>query len=771
MTLEANPTFICVKLDFKNAFNEASRARVVEALEEEESLKHLAQFAGMVLTPVSGLESGGVMWGEAQEGQTQGDPLSGPFFCVTIHRDVRKADQALRQSGGMVRCGWDDGYFVGPKEDVFKALDVFSRDVNTKAGLVLQVTKSEVYSASGVMPTEAPTGFVNAGLEVQEQFQPGFLCYGVPIGTETYVTSMLDTKIKELEGEVEKMCQTLDSSRQSIWAMLTSSTCQKLDYWLTLVYPRQMQEAASKMDKLVLRVIQKIIGLEIPLTGGQDDWNSSINVPIENLQGKSFQEWVLRLPVRLGGLGIRSTLETRHAAFIGGVEQALPHFTNREGVCDQLRPIIGDFSGSSDTRWERLINSGCRTGSEFAECWNIIKEEVSQCYRYLQRGMELSPLNKPAHAAGDGRDDGTTRKIIVQHREEVREAVLRESLSRRRERQSRQVMAWTNRDKLSTAWLQSLPGPDGFSNPEMSEALALMLCMPSPACQDRVGQKVGKAVVDIYGDNVMTQVLPGDSWRTKHDRIKMKINSLCSWARVPTTVEVWGLFSHLIPARDMSKFESGRARQALVPDFRFNLPSDLGDSQVKLAELKALNCCKTWYTPGAGGNVRATDKRAAGLQSIYTQKARKVDQDIIGTPAGTRGPVERKLEEFGEIMGLCFGAWGEGSRDVHDLVEVLAKSRLKAQMLEVGRHDEGSNNELALVTGQIRRKLSETVVKSQVNCLLSRLHQVGPGSKNLAKKRQWALQMDEKMKKDNRAQWLRRIEGVNTLRKGMIRTL
>ena len=117
-------------------------------------------------------------------------------------------------------------------------------------------------------------------------------------------------------------------------------------------------------------------------------------------------------------------------------------------------------------------------------------------------------------------------------------------------------------------------------------------------------------------------------------------------------------------------------------------------------------------------------------------------------------------------MGLCFGAWGEGSRDVHELVDVLAKSRLKAQMLEVGRHDEGSNNELALVTGQIRRKLSETVVKSQVNCLLSRLHQVGPGNKQLAKKRQWALQMDEKMRKERNAHWLRRIEGVNTLRKG-----
>ena len=92
----------------------------------------------------------------------------------------------------------------------------------------------------------------------------------------------------------------------------------------------------------------------------------------------------------------------------------------------------------------------------------------------------------------------------------------------------------------------------------------------------------------------------------------MKINSMCSsaWARVPTTVEVWGLFSLLIPARDMSKYESGSAKQSLVPDFRFNLPTDLGDSQVKLAELSVMNCYKTGYSSGAGGKVRTTDKRA-----------------------------------------------------------------------------------------------------------------------------------------------------------------
>ena len=70
------------------------------------------------------------------------------------------------------------------------------------------------------------------------------------------------------------------------------------------------------------------------------------------------------------------------------------------------------------------------------------------------------------------------------------------------------MVAWANRDKLSTALLQGLPGPHGLSNAEFSEALALVLCMPSHACRDRVGHKVGKNVVDVYGDNVMSESLP-----------------------------------------------------------------------------------------------------------------------------------------------------------------------------------------------------------------------------------------------------------------------
>ena len=285
---------------------------------------------------------------------------------------------------------------------------------------------------------------------VQDHFQPGFLCYGVPIGTDEYVLNMLDSKINELEEEMENMCSTLDSSRQSMWAMLRSSTSQKLDYWLTLVYPSVMRKAAERMDSLVLRVLQKMVGSEIPMDGGEDEWNKSINVPIGSLTGKSFQNWVLRLPIRLGGMGIRSCVETSPAAFIGGIEQSLPHFTKNGGVCLQLTDVVGTFE-ESNSRWQTLMHSGSRTGKEFENSWNSLKEEVDQCHQYLSKDNELSPLKIEAEGAGQGREDGGTRRIIVKHREELREAVMREALSRQQRSNDRHLIAWTNRDKLSTA--------------------------------------------------------------------------------------------------------------------------------------------------------------------------------------------------------------------------------------------------------------------------------------------------------------------------------
>ena len=43
--MEANPTFVLVKCDIKNAFNSISRSRILQVLETEESLKRLSWHA------------------------------------------------------------------------------------------------------------------------------------------------------------------------------------------------------------------------------------------------------------------------------------------------------------------------------------------------------------------------------------------------------------------------------------------------------------------------------------------------------------------------------------------------------------------------------------------------------------------------------------------------------------------------------------------------------------------------------------------------------
>ena len=81
----------------------------------------------------------------------------------------------------------------------------------------------------------------------------------------------------------------------------------------------------------------------------------------------------------------------------------------------------------------------------------------------------------------------------------------------------------------------------------------------------------------------------------------------------------------------------------------------------------------------------------------YLPKARELDRQYSGVEQGTVGPVQRKLESFGEVKGLVFGAFGEGSEDVHSLVQNLASCRARTLSLQRGR--ECGEGELGLIVG------------------------------------------------------------------------
>ena len=187
------------------------------------------------------------------------------------------------------------------------------------------------------------------------------------------------------------------------------------------------------------------------------------------------------------------------------------------------------------------------------------------------------------------------------------------------------------------------------------EAHLRKLATPSPACRNKVGQRIGRTIVDKYGDKVMAGQLPGDTW-LEADRL--------------------------------------------------------------------------------GG-----------------------DHDVQ-----EMGPVERKLLQYGNLVGLVVGAFGEGSEDLHSLVQSLAESKVNAMGLRRG--GQASDEELGIVIGQIRRSLSTTFVRAQAQCLLSRLNCTGQGFAQAFKRRNWAIVEDERMRKERSAQWIGRDRGRNLVRRG-----
>ena len=66
--------------------------------------------------------------------------------------------------------------------------------------------------------------------------------------------------------------------------------------------------------------------------------------------------------------------------------------------------------------------------------------------------------------------------------------------------------------------------------------------------------------------------------------------------------------------------------------------------------------------------MKAVGRRARVLTEEFTKKARNLDRVYGGVAGGTVGRVQRKLVDFGEVRGLVFGAFGECSEGVHELV-------------------------------------------------------------------------------------------------------
>ena len=379
-----------------------------------------------------------------------------------------------------------------------------------------------------------------------------------------------------------------------MWTILKNSTAHKLDYWLSLVHPTQMEEASKRVDKLLWHMLEESVGSSIPLTDEALGYEHILELPITALSGSSFQSLITRLPVKQGGLGLRCQLALSPLAYLGAVDQALPSFSGTNSICRPLSYMMGEEQDIG--RWQQLVNSDSRLGNEFRCAWNIVKEEVTQCCQFLS--IEVPTIFDVEAEDFGSNVDGHVRSKMVEEKEKIMGSVVKMGLLNCNDQGAQPVIAWKNRDKLSNAFLLNLPGPHtSFTSLEWSEALCLLLCLPSPCCKTRVGEKVGGRRVDIFGANVLCANLPGGGWTRRHDKIKGEVNAMAIYCGIEAVCEPYSPFSSHLPQRPLHRLEGHQTRQALRPDFLFSqYPSQAGIVERRIADIKTVSFGNLYQT-------------------------------------------------------------------------------------------------------------------------------------------------------------------------------
>ena len=147
---------------------------------------------------------------------------------------------------------------------------------------------------------------------------------------------------------------------------------------------------------------------------------------------------------------------------------------------------------------------------------------------------------------------------------------------------------------------------------------------------------------------------------------------------------------------------------------------------------------------------------------------RSMDELYCGTPRGVTGPVENKLATMGDVKGIVFGAFGEGSDALHKLIYELAVSRVRVAGPQLGKRGQvrSEEAEIAINTAMLRRSFSVCSIKAQTSSLLGRLQMMGRGTADSVKRRNFSLQQEVRWSQLRQAYALSLKQGSSLLKKG-----
>ena len=311
--LDARATVLSI--DAVGAFDHVSRQAMLEGLRSRPALAPLLPFARQFYGSASvytWLDETGAEHDVTQgDGGEQGDPLMPALFSLAQHPALSEAAAGL-QEGEAIFAFLDDNYVVSAPERTDALHSALEDALWRHARIRLNRGKTRVWNAGGEEPAGLarlqPVGAepVWTGAWSLPADQQGLLVLGAPLGSEAFVRRELRRKRETQDQLLARLPAVGDL--QCAWLLLLFCASPRPNYLLRMLPPGATEAFAREHDAAVCACLAALL--------------SQDSLPTQALPQPTQR--LVHLPLRFGGLGVRSAVDAAPAAYWASWADCLP---------------------------------------------------------------------------------------------------------------------------------------------------------------------------------------------------------------------------------------------------------------------------------------------------------------------------------------------------------------------------------------------------------------------------------------------------------------
>ena len=305
-----------LQADLINAFNQADRGAALKEVAE-----HFPELLPWAITSYS--TPSFLRFGTADissdTGFHQGDPLAALLFALVLHPILIIIQE---QVPSLALNAWflDDGTSIGSAAEVAHVVEILLRE-GPGRGLFLSTRntvrppskpKTTAWSRLGAADDQG----VLAESGVLLLHEPGVILLGAPIGSDNFVREALQAK-KEKVAEISALLPHLQDPHTEFALLRSCLALPKLLFSLRTVSTTEHQDVLTEFDQVTREGLTRILGTPIP----DLQWNQS------------------KLPVAMGGLGLRAAKDHAAAAFSSSFLSSRPLLRKMLNRSEEEDPI------------------------------------------------------------------------------------------------------------------------------------------------------------------------------------------------------------------------------------------------------------------------------------------------------------------------------------------------------------------------------------------------------------------------------------------------